>query len=169
MGLCYIIMPTIQSIIYEILYRPYKRPILILALVVLFSLATYFIYQYVIVPRASKAQVGDIANANRRDQTVTVFFFFADWCPHCTKAKPEWKSFQAKYHNTVVNGQTVVCVEKDCSKGDEDPKIGVAMQTYGVEHFPTVVLIMDHTNERIEFDGKITSANLSTFVETVTK
>ena len=163
-------MPTIQSIIYEVFYRPYKRPVLILALIVLFSLVTYFIYQYVLVPRASKAQIGDIANANRRDQTVTIFFFYADWCPHCVKAKPEWKSFQAKYNNTTVNGQTISCVNQDCTKdGEGHPEIRVAMEKYNVDHFPTVVLIMDHTNERIEFDGKITSANLSTFVETVTK
>jgi len=162
-------MPSIQSILYDALYRPYKRPLLIVALIIIFAVATYYIYQYVIVPRTNKAQHGDIANANRRDQTVTVFFFFADWCPHCVKAKPEWQLFKDKYNDTVVNGHKISCAPMDCTDGDKNPAVAVAMQKYHVEHFPTVVLLMDTNNEPIEFEGKITEANLSTFLKSVTK
>jgi thiol-disulfide isomerase/thioredoxin len=165
-------MASIQSILYEVFYRPYKRPVLIIALVILFAVISYLIYQYVIVPRTQKAQTGNIANANRRGQAVTVFFFSADWCPHCKKAHPEWQSFYDRYNNTVVNGMTISCMKMDCSLPAESrpANVNVAMQKYKIEHFPTVVLLMDTMADTpIEFEGKITETNLSTFLTQTTK
>jgi len=163
-------MANILNVLADIFYRPYKRPLLIVALVVLLALLSYFIYIYVIRPQTKHAPLSDIPNANRRDQTVTIFFFYANWCPHCKKTKPEWDAFAAKYDGIVVNNQTVKCMAMDCTDGDNAPvQIVQAMQRYHVEHFPTTILVSDATNgEPVEYEGKITVSNLTQYVETIT-
>ena len=163
-------MANILNVLADIFYRPYKRPLLIVALVVLLALLSYFIYIYVVRPRTKNAPLSDIPNANRRDQTVTIFFFYANWCPHCKKAKPEWDAFVAKYDGVVVNNQKVRCMAMDCTDGENaDVKIVQAMQRYHVEHFPTTILVSDATDGKpIEYEGKITVANLTQYVETIT-
>jgi thiol-disulfide isomerase/thioredoxin len=38
---------------------------------------------------------------------VVLVFFYADWCPHCVSAKPEFAKVVAKMNNTQVNGKNV--------------------------------------------------------------
>lgn len=40
---------------------------------------------------------------------LTMFFFFADWCPHSRTAQPEWKKFVQKVDsNTITDGDSQV-------------------------------------------------------------
>jgi thiol-disulfide isomerase/thioredoxin len=52
----------------------------------------------------------NISNANRRIQTAVIYFFHADWCPHCKKALPIWQEFVSKYDQTNVNGLIINCI-----------------------------------------------------------
>lgn len=93
---------------------------------------------------------------------ATVYFFFADWCPHCKKAKPHWESAKSKMDGTSVNGTTVVFKEVDCSAKPPSKETQDLMKKYGVEGFPTIVLVKDGTPKKLE--EKPTQESISTFV-----
>ncbi len=93
---------------------------------------------------------------------TTVYFFFADWCPHCKKAKPHWESAKSKMDGTSVNGTKVVFKEVDCTAKPPSKEAQDLMKKYGVEGFPTIVLVKDGTPKKLE--EKPTQESISTFV-----
>ncbi len=93
---------------------------------------------------------------------TTVYFFFADWCPHCKKAKPHWESAKSKMDGTSVNGTKVVFKEVDCTAKPPSKEAQDLMKMYGVEGFPTIVLVKDGTPKKLE--EKPTQESISTFV-----
>jgi len=92
-----------------------------------------------------------------------MMLFFADWCPHCKKAKPEWEAVKAEYDGKKINGYTVTFVEYDCS--DETPEVERIVSKYNIEGYPTVKLLKD--DQIVEFDAKPTKATLEQFLNTV--
>jgi thiol-disulfide isomerase/thioredoxin len=93
---------------------------------------------------------------------VEIMFFFANWCPHCKTAKPEWEKAKSEYDNTTINGYKILFVEIDCS--NPDSKTTSLMDKYNVEGFPTIVLLKN--NEVITYDAKVTYDHLSQFLKT---
>ena len=92
-----------------------------------------------------------------------VVLYYADWCPHCKAAKPEWESFKSEYEGKKVNGYTLVFTEYNCTT--ETPETEDAVSKYNVEGFPTIKLIKD--NQVIEYDAKPTKPIMVQFVNTV--
>jgi len=90
-----------------------------------------------------------------------IYFFFAEWCPHCKTAKPEWQSFKTSHHDKVVNGYVIKCREVDCTKEDADAK-GM-MNRFSVDSFPTIK--MEKDNKVIDYDSKVSSTALKSFVD----
>jgi thiol-disulfide isomerase/thioredoxin len=92
-----------------------------------------------------------------------VFFFYADWCPHCKSAKPEWSKFKSEYNNTMVNGYKVVCIDVNCTtEGGETSKL---MQTYDIQGFPTIK--MKYNNTVYDYDAAVKEDRLVKFVQTM--
>ncbi len=52
--------------------------------------------------------------------------YYADWCPHCTNAKPEWSKVKH-----ALGSSGIAVEEVDCTAGD-------AMQQHGISSVPTV-------------------------------
>jgi thiol-disulfide isomerase/thioredoxin len=105
----------------------------------------------------------DVANVNRRNKEAVVYLFYVDWCPHCKTAKPEWNTFKSQYDGKGINGHVIKCVEVDCTNEDSNTKF--LMNQYKIESFPTVKLVMD--DKTIDFDSKITTTTLTSFVNTM--
>ena len=97
------------------------------------------------------------------NKTAEIMLFYADWCPHCKTAKPEWESVKSQYDGTNMNGYTIVFTEYNCSK--ESPETDSLMDKYKVEGFPTIKLVKD--NQVIEYDAKPTKATITQFLNTV--
>lgn len=95
------------------------------------------------------------------DKSAEILFFYTDWCPHCTSAKPEWNSFKAG--TTTVNGYKITFNEINCTK--ETPKSESMMEKYKVEGFPTIKLLAN--GKVYDFDAKPTKQTLTQFVNTV--
>jgi thiol-disulfide isomerase/thioredoxin len=93
---------------------------------------------------------------------ATVYFFFADWCPYCKKAKPEWEAAKSKMDGTSVNGTKVVFKEVDCTAKPPPKETQELMKMYEVEGFPTIVLVKGATPKKLE--EKPTKESISTFV-----
>jgi thioredoxin-like negative regulator of GroEL len=152
-------MPSISTILYNDFIHPKRRMILYVFLVAVFSAATYYAYVSLAKPRMAFYENfgADVANDNTRPGEATLMGFFADWCPHCNNAKPDWSTYtsgisSAQYGKYKLKPQTV-----DCSDGN-DPRI----QQYSINGYPTVIIIKD--KEVVRFEGKITKDNLDKFV-----
>ena len=91
------------------------------------------------------------------DSPSSILFFSADWCPHCQKAKPEWEAVKAK-----MDGSTLVFKEVDCTAKPPSQETQDLMKKYGVQGFPTVVLVKNGTPTTLE--GKPTQESISTFI-----
>ena len=147
------------NLLYNDYIKPKKRILLVLFLVVIFIIASYYAYKMFATPVFENAVGGkDVANANTRSGDVQVYFFYANWCPHCKKAKPEWDSFAKTYNGKTVGNVTVQTTTVDCTDGTS-PMI----QKYQINGYPTVFAIKD--GNRIDFDSKITESTLNKFID----
>lgn len=146
-------------------YLPNKRNIMIVALLIVFTGILVYFYSKFSKKRKESSYEGNVSNANMREKTADIFFFHADWCPHCLKALPTWKTFVDAYDKKVVNGYKLNCIGGrggiDCSNED-DPKTEEIRKKYNVNSFPTLKMNKDDTV--IDFGAKISAENLSKFV-----
>ena len=99
----------------------------------------------------------DIANRNTRDGEAHIYFFYANWCPHCKKAHPEWNQFKTAVNGTKVKNRVIRCVDVDSTEGNDQ-----RIQKYSVNGYPTV--IMEKDAKTIHLDSKITKDTLEKFI-----
>ena len=158
-------MANLIQIIYRDYIWPYKRIVLIIFLIILFIIAGSYAYNWYAKPVIEKKPYDDVANANRRNKTATLYFFRADWCPHCRDAKPKWDEFTQGKPNMDLNGYTVVFIEVDCTDPDLSSDTEVLISKYNIDHYPTIKLVMGE--DVIDFDAKITKDSLTKFVNAV--
>jgi thiol-disulfide isomerase/thioredoxin len=144
------------------LISPYYYYIIIIAVLVIFLYVTYYAY-YNIYKKSEPNKYKNVANVNRRNKEVTIFFFHVDWCPHCKKALPEWNTFKSQNNEKQINGYIVKCVDLNCTNETSD--ITRAINEYNIDSYPTVKMLKE--NQKIEFDSKITSTALESFVVTM--
>lgn len=89
---------------------------------------------------------------NSNSQPVVIYFFYVDWCPHCTRAKPAVEEVQQQYaNNNAVEIRAVNC---------EAPENKELVQQNGVNAYPTVKA--DNGNE---MESAVNTENLVAFVE----
>jgi len=103
----------------------------------------------------------EIQSALNSGKEAIIYFFYADWCPHCKEVKPEWTSFETTHHDKVINGYVIKCRSIDCTKETADA--ANMMKRFDVDSFPTVKMEKDNTI--IDYDSKVTSTALNSFVD----
>jgi thiol-disulfide isomerase/thioredoxin len=106
--------------------RRYYRYIFAFLLLGIFIAAAYYVYYTYFTPSQNAKKFIDAANSEDRLLIAEIYFFHADWCPHCTKAQPEWNTFVQKYDKKVINGYTIYCVDVNCTDDQGDvpvPKV----------------------------------------------
>uniref|UniRef100_A0A6C0I4A5 Thioredoxin domain-containing protein n=1 Tax=viral metagenome TaxID=1070528 RepID=A0A6C0I4A5_9ZZZZ len=130
---------------------------------IIFTIVAYYGYQYYYVTKSDSSKYSDVANASRRDKIVSIYFFNADWCPHCKTALPEWTSFVSQYDKKVMNGYEIKCININCT--EETADVATAINKYGIESYPTVK--MEKDGKVIDFESKITSTALEKFATTM--
>jgi thiol-disulfide isomerase/thioredoxin len=82
-------------------------------------------------------------------------FFYADWCGHCKRTKPEWASF-AQSVSSQVPGIKAVAMQ--------DTKSRAVLAKFGVTGFPTLVLV-DAKGVRHDFTGPRTASAMLAFAK----
>lgn len=102
-----------------------------------------------------------------------LMFFYVDWCPQCIATRPMWDYLKAaSQKSNVINGYPVTFTEINCSyvnlehiDSDEHGSPNKLMQKYGVDGFPSILLVTnDGTTEKptiYEF------TNLGTFIDNI--
>lgn len=157
-------MSSIKNIFFTYL-NPRKRMIWIIIIVIIFIFASIYGYNHFYLPWLSSKRYSDVANTNPSASgnggDVTIYFFSVDWCPHCKTALPEWQNFSHNYDGKEINGYVISCIHIDCSI-DTDPKIIEYMETYKIQGYPTIKMVKE--NKIIDFDAKVTSTALESFV-----
>jgi len=119
------------------------------------------VYYFYIMPK-SKPNYSAVEGFSK-DKSAELLFFYADWCPHCKTAKPDWAEIVSKYENKTINGHKVVFTEINCTTETED--ISQMMNKYKIEGFPTLKLLKE--GQVIEYDAKPTKDTLDEFLNTV--
>ena len=139
--------------------RPYYIKIFFLFILGIFLLAAYYAYEKWVQkkPKPNSDIYQPIASKD-----ITVYFFFADWCPHCKKAKPIWSQFTNKYDGKSVDGFKITCVPVDCTDVDKPETVQMINQ-FGIKNYHTIKMVKD--GNIYEFDAKITEENLNEFVK----
>jgi len=142
----------------------------------LFAMVGYYMYSKYYAPMQKAKEFKDVANSGDRGSIADVYFFHADWCPHCQTAAPEWKNFKGSYNQKSVNGTTINCIDVNCT-GDNGSKaieglreatpanIADLLANFGVDSYPTIKLVKD--GNTYDFQAKVTEDNLSQFVNSV--
>ena len=97
-------------------------------------------------------------------QSVEVMFFYADWCPHCKKAKSHWVNLKNSDvgNGKIVNGYTIHYTDVDCTD-DKNSETQEKLNKFKVDGFPTIKMIKG--TEVIEFDAKPELETLKGFIE----
>jgi len=134
-----------------------KKNLMIGAIVLIFGLLTIYIYRTYAVPliyKKNKPNLEHNTEMGINKQTVEVLFFYADWCPHCKKAKPHWnnlKNSEKVGQGRRVNNYSIVYTEVDCTD-DKASGIQEKLSKFKVDGFPTIKMVKG--TEVIEFDAK---------------
>lgn len=147
-------------------FAPYKRNVFIFLLVIILATISYFVYKNNVRMSEKKAvQFKDVANANKNADRVDIYFFHADWCPHCINAMPEWDKFMKEYNGNKIGKLNIICTKKDCSE-TADAKLNKS--EYGVDSYPTIKVFIDKDMKNpIEYDAKITNYRLNMFIREI--
>jgi len=147
--------------IFQFLYADYVKPLnkLLIPLIVfiIFVIAGYYGYLWYAKTTIENLEDINMANPDKRISEAQIKFFYADWCPHCKRAKPEWEKFKLDYNGKEVGYYKISCESIDCTEGD-NPQI----QEFSVDGYPTIIMLKD--NKKVNYDAKITQPNLMQFI-----
>lgn len=140
-----------------------NKYVMIAIIVAVFVIAGYFLYSNY-ANQNSETITDDIYEGmdNNNDSEAELMLFHVDWCPHCKTALPEWEKLKQDYANKKVNGHKIIFLEYNCTEESEETT--KKMETYKIEGFPTIKLKVE--GRVIEFDAKVTKANLEQFLAT---
>jgi thiol-disulfide isomerase/thioredoxin len=155
-------MSNILNLLYSRIFSKYSRIIFILLLVILFSYVGYNGYKRFYKKPAEVKEFSDVANQGNRKKEARVLFFFADWCPHCRKAKPEWEQFKDEYEGKVVNEHTISCQSVDCTNEKDDQTTATLIKKYKIESYPSIIMLVG--DSKIDYDAKVTQSGLEQLV-----
>jgi len=151
--------------------RPYVNYIVYIIIFIIFVVVAVLAYKQYAAPAVNKSPFTDVANAATTGKPLDIFFFYADWCPHCKKAKPEWEDFMKNNNGKTFNGSTLKCHSVNCTDDSSTEVVTTGMTTaemikqYNIEGYPTIKLVRGDVV--YDYDSKITRSSLETFVNTV--
>ena len=89
----------------------------------------------------------------------SMVMFYAPWCGHCKRLKPEWEKVKSEYQGNVT------IHEVNC---DENPEIA---KTHNIQGFPTLRFFPSGTSDpssAVEYDGERSKSAIIDFINKVT-
>ena len=123
--------------------RPYYKIIIAIIVLIVFFLAAYHVLK-----RFNYFESFDVANDSEREgSSCIIYFFHADWCPHCKAIYSYdgsenllWNKLEKELNNNPINGKEVKCYAVNCA--DDNNKS--LCKNENIEGYPT-----------IKFNGKV--------------
>ena len=97
---------------------------------------------------------------------ATLYFFYADWCPHYTRAKQPgggWYDFKQRHGEEIRRGNTVITInEVDCTD-DKEEGVKSKINEYKVKGYPTIIL--NKNGEHYLYDTKPDADHIDEFLD----
>ena len=154
--------------LYDLVSRyasPYYNIIAIIFVLIIFAVAGYYSYKFYMDKQSEREKNAEIYQPSDGEK-ARMYFFTADWCPHCKSAKPAIDVFDQKYNGKVIKGQKLTIIRVDCTDADE-PNVAKMIDIYSVKSFPTIKLVKsgnDGKEDIYEFEAKISESHLEEFL-----
>lgn len=162
---------------YKKLNPIFKYSLIILILLIFIQILYYYFNKYILSTYNKKntkdEKMKDIANANFNKNECVIMLFYANWCPHCQNAKPEWDMFKAIYDNKEIEGHIIKFIEYDCSNHSKnkefnnDTKLNEILDIYKVNSYPTIIYQIN--NNKYIYESKVSKQNLEKFLNEIIK
>ena len=114
-------------------------------------LVLYFIYVTFNLSEAFESSCGELPQKLNKDKQLVMFY--ADWCGHCKKIKPDWDEAAKE-----VGYEKMIKV----NVGDVTEEQKKTMNTYGIQGFPTI-LIFEKGNPSGPFESRDKNSFLEFF------
>ena len=121
---------------------------------ILLIVIAYFIYKNYLLDKIKPNYVENKEFINKNVDSVELYFFYTDWCPHCKTAKPIWEDL--KNTTTMINNVKINYIDVNCEKEKE------LAEKFSIEGYPTIKLVKD--NQVIEYDAKPDKETLIIFL-----
>ena len=121
---------------------------------ILLIVIAYFIYKNYLLDKIKPNYVENKEFINKNVDSVELYFFYTDWCPHCKSAKPIWEDL--KNTTTMINNVKINYIDVNCEKEKE------LAEKFSIEGYPTIKLVKD--NQVIEYDAKPEKETLILFL-----
>ena len=146
-----------MTILKNVLSQLSKKKTLILwssiACILLIFIA-YFIYKNYLFNKIKPNYVENKEFTSNNIDSVELYFFYTDWCPHCKSAKPIWEDL--KNNTSMVNNVKINYIDVNCDNEKE------LAEKFNIEGYPTIKLVKD--NQVIEYDAKPDKETLIIFL-----
>ncbi len=131
---------------------------------IVFLFIAYYTYKHYVDGMTNfHANRENVPKGDETVKTANMMLFYADWCPHCKTAKPEWEALKEEYEGKSINGYTLYFEEYNCT--NESAENTQLMDKYSIEGYPTIKLLKD--NQVIEYDAKPTKSTMEEFLNTM--
>lgn len=115
---------------------PKNLPRVIMLLIILAVL--YFVYQRFLKEGYESFQSESTDLHDKVKSGTKLVLFYADWCGHCNKVKPDWD----KAANDVNKGD-VKMIKVNCGEGTENDQ--QLMKKYNIDGYPTIIKFVNGT------------------------
>ncbi len=142
-----------------------------LVLIILVTLLLIYILNYLLRKREGMNPNKEYVNSNNTENPepsdAVLYFFYADWCPHCTRAKEAggpWHTFKSRHPDgrVIKNNTTIDIKEVDCTDGETNKSM---LKEYNVKGYPTI-LIVKNGNHYL-YDTKPDPDRIEEFIDKV--
>ena len=110
----------------------------------------YFIYITFNLNESFESSANELPNKLKTDGKQLVLFY-ADWCGHCKKIKPDWDAASKEIGDEKI-------IKVNVGDGTEEHK--KTMNEYGIQGFPTIIIF-----ENGKPNGTFDSRDKKSFLE----
>lgn len=120
----------INKMINKTINKIKKMDIQLTLIFILVLLLLYYVYQSFHLNEAFETSCKDLPNKLKSNDKQLVLFF-ADWCGHCKKIKPDWEEVSKQVGHDKM-------LQVNVGNGTEEEK--TIMNEYDVKGFPTIII-----------------------------
>ena len=121
---------TLNQLMNQTMKKIKKMNLQYTLILVFLILLLYLFYITFNLNEAFESSANELPNKLKKDDKQLVLFY-ADWCGHCKKIKPDWDTASKEIGNEKM-------IKVNVGDGTEEHK--KTMNEYGIQGFPTIII-----------------------------
>ena len=119
-------------------FKPSKLPTLLFLLAILLAL---FVVYKLFLKEGFESKSGELEDQIADGKKAVLFY--ADWCGHCKKLKPDWDAAAKD-----ANKEETKMIKVNCGEGTKEDK--AIMEKYNIDGYPTIIIFDNGTPSTYE-------------------